>query len=277
MPKVYNKHHKGVPDTAVYVGRPSPWGNPFSHLPHTTAKFRVKTRDEAVSRYREWITDRLEKEPGLRERLIRDLGGKDLSCWCAPNACHAGVLIELANPARPAPAYAGIGSRETPQDVLETMKKIAGYLAGAGYILRSGAAVGADSAFEQGALAAGGKTEIWVPWEGFNRHESTLTPTPEAFALAEQHHPAWGACKQGAKALHARNAHQILGATLNDPVEFIVCWTKGGTGQGGTGQALRIARANGIEIYDLGKPGELDRLRERFGIVARKTPRGKTQ
>lgn len=272
MPKVHNKHHKSVPEDAVYVGRPSPWGNPFSHMPFDTAEFRVETRDEAVSRYREWITARLEKEPGLREQLISELGGKDLCCWCAPQACHADVLIELANPGARSLAYAGIGSRETPPDVLETMQKIAGYLAREGYTLRSGAAPGADSAFERGALAAGGKTEIWVPWEGFNKHPSSLTPTPEAFALAEKHHPAWSACKQGARALHARNGHQVLGASLNDPVAFIVCWTKGGSGAGGTGQALRIARASGIEIYDLGKAGELERLRDRFGISSRKVP-----
>lgn len=127
-------------------------------------------------------------------------------------------------------AYAGIGSRETPEDVLETMRKIAAFLARQGYTLRSGAAPGADSAFEEGAVASGGKTEIWVPWKGFNQHRSTLFPTPEAFALAEKHHPAWASCKQGARALHARNGHQVLGASLSDPVDFIVCWTKGGTG-----------------------------------------------
>jgi ribA/ribD-fused uncharacterized protein len=163
-------------------------------------------------------------------------------------------------------AYAGIGSRETPVEVLETMRKIAAFLAGKGYTLRSGAAPGADSAFEQGAVSVGGKTEIWVPWRGFNGRRSALVPTPEAFALAEQHHPAWAACKQGAKALHARNGHQVLGASLRDPVEFIVCWTKGGTGAGGTGQALRIARSLDIEVYDLGGSGELERLRYRFGI-----------
>lgn len=162
--------------------------------------------------------------------------------------------------------YAGIGSRETPKDVLETMRKIAAFLAGKGYTLRSGAAPGADSAFEEGAAAAGGKTEIWVPWKGFNKHTSALVPTPEAFALAEKHHPAWALCKQGAKALHARNSHQVLGASLTNPADFIVCWTKGGAGAGGTGQALRIARSLDIEVYDLGGAGELERLRDHFGI-----------
>jgi cell division GTPase FtsZ len=58
--------------------------------------------------------------------------------------------------------------------------------------------------------------------------------------------------------LHARNAMIVLGKNLDDPVDFIICWTPGGTGSGGTGQALRIARAYGIPVYDLGdKNGDL--------------------
>jgi hypothetical protein len=28
---------------------------------------------------------------------LPELRGKDLVCWCAPDACHADVLLELAN------------------------------------------------------------------------------------------------------------------------------------------------------------------------------------
>jgi len=276
MPRIYNKHHGNTPHDAVYVGRPTPWGNPFSHLDGTQAEWRVANRDEAVARYKAWLVARLDTEPTLRAQLRRELAGRDLICWCAPKACHADVLLDLANETELPPAgtsinqvYAGIGSRETPEDVLETMRKIAAFLAGNGYTLRSGAATGADSAFEAGALAAGGKCEVWVPWKGFNKHQSTLVPTLEAFALAEKHHPAWAVCKQGAKALHARNGHQVLGASLNEPADFIVCWTKDGAGGGGTGQALRIARSLGIEVYDLGRAGEIERLRYRFGIGAK--------
>ena len=39
---------------------------------------------------------------------------------------------------------------------------------------------------------------------------------------------------------------------MNTPSDFVICWTKGGKGQGGTGQALRLARDYNIPIFDCG-------------------------
>jgi hypothetical protein len=75
----------------IYVGRPSKWGNPFSHKEGTTAEYKVLTREEAVAKYREWIRT----QPHLMESLS-ELKGKTLGCWCAPKLCHGGVLAELA-------------------------------------------------------------------------------------------------------------------------------------------------------------------------------------
>ena len=77
----------------VYIGRPSRWGNPFSHQAGTLAKFRVATRDEAVSSYRAWILG----QPELLEAARRELKGKVLGCFCSPLACHGDVLVEIAN------------------------------------------------------------------------------------------------------------------------------------------------------------------------------------
>ena len=82
--------HCKVETYDVYIGRPSKWGNPFSHLPDTLAEFRVSTREEAISRYREWIITR----PELMEALP-ELQNKVLGCWCSPKACHGEVLIDL--------------------------------------------------------------------------------------------------------------------------------------------------------------------------------------
>ena len=76
----------------VYVGRPSPWGNPFSHLAGTLAAHRVRTREEAVACYEEWIRS----QPQLLT-MLPFLRGKVLGCWCAPLPCHADVLLRLAN------------------------------------------------------------------------------------------------------------------------------------------------------------------------------------
>ena len=147
--------------------------------------------------------------------------------------------------------YAGIGSRETPEDILKLMTKIAQKQAYYGHILRSGAADGADAAFEAGA---GNLKEIWVPWIGFNDHPSTNIPKPAAFEIAAKYHPAWNKCRIGARKLHARNVHQVLGRDLATPVQSVICWTKDAAGGGGTGQAIRIARAHDILIHDLADP-----------------------
>jgi hypothetical protein len=69
----------------VYVGRPGKWGNPF-------VIGRDGTRDDVIAKYRAWIM----AQPLLLAALP-ELRGKHLVCWCAPEACHADVLIELAN------------------------------------------------------------------------------------------------------------------------------------------------------------------------------------
>lgn len=82
-------HHKR---DYVYIGRPSKWGNPFSHLDGTLAKFRVATREASIDAYREWIRT----QPHLMAALP-ELRGKVLGCWCSPLPCHGDVLMELAN------------------------------------------------------------------------------------------------------------------------------------------------------------------------------------
>ena len=95
MPKVLNKRTDKIPPDAVYVGRPSKWGNPFKiHKGKTGLELHLTTREEVITRYCKWIT----KEEG-KYLLLRlgELKGKDLVCWCSPLPCHADILLELAN------------------------------------------------------------------------------------------------------------------------------------------------------------------------------------
>ncbi len=145
--------------------------------------------------------------------------------------------------------YSGIGSRKTPDNILEMMKEIAKNLAKEGYILRSGGAEGADSAFEKGCDEVGGKKEIYLPWKNFNGNSSSLyNISKEAFELAKKFHPAWSYLKYGAKCLHSRNGYQILGLDLITPVALVVCYAKE---KGGTDQALRIATSKKIPVVNL--------------------------
>lgn len=149
-------------------------------------------------------------------------------------------------------AYAGIGSRQTPSHILDLMTKIGRALAERGVILRSGAADGADAAFERGCDQVQGTKEIYLPWRGFNNHRSPfIGASPEAMDIAAKFHPAWDKLTAPVMNLHARNVHQVLGRNLNDPVARVICWTPNASGSGGTGQALRIAKAYRIEIHDL--------------------------
>ena len=81
----------------IYIGRGhgSVWGNPYTHIKDKTTKaqYITKTREDAISKYREWIL----QQPQLLSRLD-ELRGKRLACWCKPNkSCHGDVLIELLN------------------------------------------------------------------------------------------------------------------------------------------------------------------------------------
>ena len=158
--------------------------------------------------------------------------------------------------------YSGIGSRKTPREILNVMYAFGAELASSGWILRSGRAPGADRAFEHGCSLTRGDKRIYVPYRGSHGVQEESLPqvqilcTPEALKMAEQYHPNWNACSIYAKQYHGRNCHIMLGKDLNYPVQFVLCWTEGGLGQGGTGQALRIARANKIPIYDMGHDPE---------------------
>lgn len=146
--------------------------------------------------------------------------------------------------------YAGIGSRETPKEFLDLFTKVAEYLSRKGCILRSGGANGSDKAFELGAI----NKEIYLPWKGFEGSNSNLVVQDgKAFDIAAKYHPRWNYLSDGARRLQARNSHQILGWDLNSHSDFVICWTKGGKGNGGTGQAIRIAKDYNIPVFDCGE------------------------
>lgn len=147
--------------------------------------------------------------------------------------------------------YTGVGSRETPAEVLFNMRYLAKELALMGYTLRSGGAKGSDSAFEEGCDAVSGSKEIYLPVPKFNGSDSKLLPSMEAYRMAAQIHPAWSRCTSFARKAHARNIHQVLGEDLKTPSEFLICWTRGGVATGGTATAINLAVQNNIPVFNL--------------------------
>jgi hypothetical protein len=81
-----------MPADAIYVGRPTVWGNPYV-VGSTMMNGETLTAEKAVALYRQHLRDNFD------ERDIRHcLRGKDLACWCDLDApCHADVLLEIAN------------------------------------------------------------------------------------------------------------------------------------------------------------------------------------
>lgn len=162
--------------------------------------------------------------------------------------------------------YAGIGSRLTPPDIIALMERLASHLAKNGYILHSGGADGADSAFENGCKSVGGDMKIFLPSAGWNKRPRTsqyIVPNmSDSIEIASKAHPGWMYLGEFVQKLHARNVNQVLGEDLSSPVEFAVCWTpdgaitKGETSKktGGTGQAIRIACEYGVPVYNLFRP-----------------------
>lgn len=71
---------------AVYVGRPSKWGNPF--------KVNEYGLEQCLELYREWLEQILMED----STFLDELKGKDLVCWCPlDKPCHADILIELCS------------------------------------------------------------------------------------------------------------------------------------------------------------------------------------
>lgn len=168
--------------------------------------------------------------------------------------------------------YTGVGSRETPDDILTVMQDLAFKLARRGYVLRSGGADGADTYFEWGALLADADMEIYLPWSGFNNHVHNpnkgyflpdLYEGGKAFKIASEIHPAWDKLTQGAKRLHSRNVYQVLGHDLETPSNFLVCYAKpvGDSVSGGTRTAFELAKKLNVPVVNLYHEIDLDRVK----------------
>jgi hypothetical protein len=157
--------------------------------------------------------------------------------------------------------YAGIGSRETPADILNAMTNIATKLSATGWLLRSGAADGADTAFETGALPQ--LREIHLPWSGYNHryveHDAYCIVPPEderVSRIAAQHHPVLHKLGRPVRAMMCRNVTIILGLDLKTPAKMVICWTPNGKLKGGTAQGIRVAEAFGIPVFNLALEAE---------------------
>lgn len=172
--------------------------------------------------------------------------------------------------------YAGIGSRTTPPHILEQMKEVAIVCAQKGFVLHSGGASGADSAFELAHKGAGGQCKIFLPWKNHNGNDSALYPPhPRAFEIARQFHPCFGKLLKTIQPFIARNMHQILDESLDRPVRFVVCYTPNGQetsaeytkASGGTGSAINVADHYNVPVFNLRNIGRYEDVLEFIDMI----------
>ena len=158
-------------------------------------------------------------------------------------------------------AYTGVGSRETPEEIMLLMTKLAAKLEAQGWTLRSGAADGADTGFENGVSNPENK-EIFIAWNGFSGRKETEEGVyclkgeiaQQSELIAAEVHPAWDRLSRGARGLHSRNCFQVLGSDLSSPSKFLVCWAqidKHGVPKGGTRTSWVLAQERGIPCFNL--------------------------
>jgi hypothetical protein len=90
---VVNINRVGPEVKYIYCGRGSDFGNDWSHLQWSMAKYKVKTRAESISCHRAWLKTQAE----LIARIRRELKGQVLGCHCKPALCHCDTLAFVAD------------------------------------------------------------------------------------------------------------------------------------------------------------------------------------
>lgn len=162
--------------------------------------------------------------------------------------------------------YTGIGSRTTPVEIQKLMEITARKMRAERWILRSGGAHGADSAFERGAKE---QADIYLPWAGFNGHQSDLYRVgKEAMEIVDKVSPR--PMKDSVQRLFGRSVYQVLGGALNSPSQGVIYWapeTPTGIVQGGTRIAVYVARMYGIPTLNLYFDQDKQALMYELGIT----------
>ena len=98
---VVNKKTHEPTEYDYYIGRPSPLGNPYTHLKSSkVSKHLVATRDEAIESYESYFYDKIKSNDeefmnALDEiiSIYKEYHQVNLVCWCYPKSCH-GVYIK---------------------------------------------------------------------------------------------------------------------------------------------------------------------------------------
>lgn len=166
----------------------------------------------------------------------------------------------------------GIGSRDIDATVYRGIVKLARMLADKGWHLRSGAARGSDSAWEDGWVGNDQKT-IYLPYIGFGDRPKNdpcyRCPVYdelwfEAEDIARNLHPAFDRLDDFARKAHTRNVYQVLGDDLRSKSDLVVVCAEpnGRWVKGGTATAHKLAKLKYIPTFNLWVKEERQQLFE---------------
>lgn len=161
--------------------------------------------------------------------------------------------------------FTGVGSRYgAPLSAQNTATVITKWLCEHGFLLRTGDAVGMDQVFRE---AAQENCRFYAPFGRYNPIVGAVTIPPnnpnyiEARKITANTHPGWRFLSPHEKELHIRSVFQVLGDDLQSKSLFLLCWTPDGAETkpsrktGGTGQAIRLAIANDIPVFNIAADG----------------------
>lgn len=87
-------HCKRTSDSFVYIGRPSPLGNPFKLE-------KGMKKGSTLQKYEAWLRNKISnKDPEVCKELNRlyklaKKGSLNLGCWCSPSPCHGDIIKKI--------------------------------------------------------------------------------------------------------------------------------------------------------------------------------------
>jgi hypothetical protein len=169
--------------------------------------------------------------------------------------------------------YAATGNKDMPESFKPMIQRIGRNLQEAGLILRTGGMEGLEDVIEKSAT----KLEVHLPFKDFDGKQSKFTYTSDFVkGIAKMFHTSFDTLKPVVQTFLAKNVRLVLGKDGKSPALFLLVWTEDGAETtaektfktGNSGNAIEIANAIKIPVFNLARPDAEQRIYE---FVAAKT------
>lgn len=166
--------------------------------------------------------------------------------------------------------FSGIGSRKTPLEICKIMTRIGEKLQEKGYILRSGAAIGADKAFEKNVKS---ENKCIYTVKNFDYSEENYSFCYNELISVWDKSLNFDNYDNYCKILLLRDINQVLGSkeTSLEKSKFLICWTPhenySKINVGGSRIAIRCALKHGIKVHNLVNPATLNLVKTWLNMV----------